>query len=194
MELVVIFGPSAVGKMAVGFELEKVTGYKLFHNHMTIELVHNFFEFDEEPFRKLVVEFRNRLFEEIKSSSIKGIIFTYVWALNMEEDHQEIIKYCNALGKNIDDVYFVELEASQMIRLERNRTELRLKNKKTKNNIENSEKNLIQSDKLYKLNTDDSFFYKNYIKINNENLSPTETALIIKSKFGLRKLTTASTL
>lgn len=39
MKFVLIFGPQAVGKMTVGHELEKRTDLKLFHNHMTIELV-----------------------------------------------------------------------------------------------------------------------------------------------------------
>lgn len=42
MELVILFGPQAVGKMTVGQELAKQTGFKLFHNHMTIDLVSNF--------------------------------------------------------------------------------------------------------------------------------------------------------
>ena len=33
--LVQIIGPQAVGKMTVGQELSKITGYKLFYNHMT---------------------------------------------------------------------------------------------------------------------------------------------------------------
>lgn len=44
MKFVLIFGPQAVGKMTVGYELEKVSDLKLFHNHMTIELVNPFFE------------------------------------------------------------------------------------------------------------------------------------------------------
>ncbi len=39
MELVLVFGPQAVGKMTVGQELDKITKLKLFHNHMTIDLV-----------------------------------------------------------------------------------------------------------------------------------------------------------
>ncbi len=39
MNLIMIFGPQAVGKMTVGQELEKITGLKLFHNHMTIDLL-----------------------------------------------------------------------------------------------------------------------------------------------------------
>ena len=44
MKLVIIFGPHAVGKMTVGQELAKRTGLKLFHNHMTIEVVSDLFE------------------------------------------------------------------------------------------------------------------------------------------------------
>ena len=39
MKLILIFGPQAVGKMTVGQELATLTGLKLFHNHMTIDLV-----------------------------------------------------------------------------------------------------------------------------------------------------------
>ena len=45
MKLVLLFGPQAVGKMTVGQELAKITGLKLFHNHMTIDLVSNFFDY-----------------------------------------------------------------------------------------------------------------------------------------------------
>ena len=34
-KLIVIMGPQAVGKMTVGQELVKMTGLKLFHNHVT---------------------------------------------------------------------------------------------------------------------------------------------------------------
>jgi hypothetical protein len=37
MTLVIIFGPPAVGKMAVGMELEHLTGFRLFH--MTVDPV-----------------------------------------------------------------------------------------------------------------------------------------------------------
>jgi hypothetical protein len=31
--LVIVFGPPAVGKMTVGLELERLTGFRLFHRH-----------------------------------------------------------------------------------------------------------------------------------------------------------------
>ena len=44
MNFIIIYGPAAVGKMTVGKELSKLTGYKLFHNHMSIEFVLQFFD------------------------------------------------------------------------------------------------------------------------------------------------------
>lgn len=76
MKFVIIFGPPAVGKMTVGYELAKLTGLKLFHNHMTIDLVLNFFEFGAPQFQTLVGEFRRRIFEEVAASDLHGLIFT----------------------------------------------------------------------------------------------------------------------
>jgi len=35
MKLVFIYGPPAVGKLTVANALAKVTGFKVFHNHLT---------------------------------------------------------------------------------------------------------------------------------------------------------------
>jgi len=58
MELVVVFGPPAVGKMTVGREICLLTGFKLFHNHMTIEPVLDIFPYGSPQFSRLVSEFR----------------------------------------------------------------------------------------------------------------------------------------
>lgn len=39
MKFIMIFGPQAVGKMTVGHELGKITNLRLFHNHVTLELL-----------------------------------------------------------------------------------------------------------------------------------------------------------
>lgn len=62
MKFVLIFGPQAVGKMTVGHELEKITDLKLFHNHMTIELLAPYFGFSRDMW-KLVGKFRQYIFE-----------------------------------------------------------------------------------------------------------------------------------
>ena len=185
MKFIVIFGPPAVGKMTVGFELAKLTGFKLFHSHLTIDLVLNFFEFGEPRFHHLVAEFRRRVFEEVAESDLTGLIFTFVWAFDSESDKNFIDKSCDIFRKKGADIYFIELEADLAERLKRNETEFRLAQKLPKRNIEKSRANLLESEEKHKLNTDDNFFYEeNYLKINNTNLSAVVTAREIIEKFG----------
>ena len=185
MKLVIIFGPPAVGKMTVGFELAKFTGLKLFHNHMTIDLVLNFFDFGEPQFHKLVKEFRRRIFEEAAASDLPGLIFTFVWALELESDRKYIEQVCDIFREKGAEVYFVELEADLEERLKRNESEFRLEQKAPKRDVEKSKENLLTAHEKHKLNTNGDFFYEeNYLKINNTNLSASETARMIIEKFG----------
>ena len=84
--------------------------------------------------------------------------------------------------------YVIELEALLEERLKRNKTENRLINKASKRNLEWSENDLINSIKKHKLNSDPGEgekIFKNYIKIDNTNLSAYDVAKMIKEKFGL---------
>ena len=186
MKFLVIFGPPAVGKMSVGAELAKLTGLKLFHNHMTIDLALNFFNFGEPPFHRLVAEFRRRIFEEVASSDLPGIIFTFVWALELESDRAFIDRSCEIFREKGADIYFVELEAELSERIKRNESEFRLSQKPTKRDVVKSRERLLEDEEKYKLNSEGDFFYtENYLKINNTNLSPHEAARLIVEEFKL---------
>ena len=184
-KLLILFGPAAVGKMTVGKELAELTGLKLFHNHMTIELIIQFFDFTTPPFQRLVGEFRRRILEEVAQSNLPGLIFTFVWALN-EPDDREFIDSLTRIFMQVDgEIFYVELQADQNIRLERNKTEYRLSQKPTKRNLQFSENNLLEMDANYQLNSDGDFFYEqNYLKIDNTHLTAAETAVKIKEHFG----------
>lgn len=184
MKLVIIFGPPAVGKMTVGHELANLTGLKLFHNHMTIDLVMNFFEFGDPHFHQLINEFRRQIFEAVAASDLKGLIFTYVWAFDDESDKNFIDKSCRIFYEKGADVYFVELEADFDERLKRNETEFRLAQKTSKRDIEKSKTNLLDMQEKYRMNSNEDFFYpENYLKINNTNLSPEAAARKIVERF-----------
>ncbi len=186
MKLVVIFGPSAVGKMSVGHELARLTGLKLFHNHMTIDLVIELFEFGSPQFNRLVSEFRRRVFEEVAASDLPGLVFTFVWALDTEADRNFIERSCDIFRARGADIYFVELEAELSERLRRNESEFRLAQKPSKRDVEKSRRLLLADDERHRLNTDGDFFYEeNYLKIENTNLSPLEAARKIVEAFGL---------
>jgi hypothetical protein len=186
MKFVVIFGPPAVGKMTVGYELAKLTGLKLFHNHMTIELVLNFFPFGDDRFDRLVSEFRRRVFEEVADSDLPGLIFTFVWALDLESERDFIDKSCDIFRSKGAEVYFVELEGELSERLKRNESEFRLTQKPSKRDVEKSREKLLEHAANYKLNSDNDFFYpENYLKIYNTNLSASDAARTIVETFKL---------
>lgn len=54
MKLLFLIGNAAVGKMTVGQDLMKLTGLRLFHNHMTIESVLEIFgDFNGKAIQRL---------------------------------------------------------------------------------------------------------------------------------------------
>ncbi len=186
MKFILLFGPQAVGKMTVGQELEKITELKLFHNHMTIELVSPFFNYGTETGKRLVGLFRREIFEAVSMSDLEGLIFTYVWALDDQNDWDYVNEVCELFESRGAATYFVELEADLEERVERNKSPHRLQEKPTKRNIERSERDLRSTMEKYRLNsTVGEINRENYIRINNEKLSPEEVAKIIKDRFQL---------
>ena len=186
MKFVMLIGPQAVGKMTVGQELEKITGLKLFHNHMTIELVSPFFSYGTEQGRKLVNSFRMQIFEEVAKSDLEGLIFTWIWRFDLESEEEYYNTVTDIFRKQGAEVYLVELEAELEERIRRNETENRLNNKPTKRNIEWSKKDLIKGAKDYRLNSlPGEVKEKNYLRINNTNISAEDVAKMIKEKFKL---------
>jgi len=112
--------------MVVGKELSRQTGFKLLHNHMTIELLIQIFDYGLPKFHKLNSEFRRRIFEEVATSDLPGFIFTYVWDFNQKKEKDYIELISNLFVKNKWEVYYVELETSLEERLKRNKTKVRL--------------------------------------------------------------------
>ncbi len=184
MKFIIIFGPQAVGKMTVGHELEKITNLKLFHNHVTLELLTPIFGYGNKAVRRLSNLFRKEIFKEAAKSDLEGMIFTYVWALNFKEDWQYVEETCDIFRSNGGEVYLVELETTLEERIKRNRHPHRLEHKPTKRNVERSEKNLRKSMDKYRLNSKEGEIKEeNYIKIDNTSLAPDEVAQMIRDKF-----------
>lgn len=184
--LVFIVGPPAVGKMAVGHELAQRTGFRLFHNHQTIELVLRFFPFGSPPFDRLVREFRRRIFEEVAGSDLPGLIFTYVWAFDEPSDAATVEEFADLFIGRGSRVLFVELEATLEERLRRNQTEFRLSEKPSKRDLEGSRRRLLHNSTVHKLNSTDEFRGReDYLRIDNTLLSAADAADLVIRHFGL---------
>ena len=183
MKLLFIIGNAAVGKMTVGQELMKISDLRLFHNHMTIEpCLEIFGYYDTNVIRRL----RYLFFEEFAKSKNYGMIFTCMWAFDCREDWEFIESIVKIFEPYGTEFYCAELVASREVRLERNATENRLRNKASKRNIEESNSRLIRDDEKWRFESfEGEVTFKNYIKIDNTNLEPDVVAMMIKEKFDL---------
>ncbi|MBP3617052.1 MAG: AAA family ATPase [Lachnospiraceae bacterium] len=183
MKLVFLIGNGAVGKMTVGQELMKLTGLRLFHNHMTIEPVIEVFGYYNGT---VVSKMRQIIFEEFAKSDNYGMIFTYMWAFDQQSDWNSVEHVTNIFKEQGAEVYYVELVAPQEVRLKRNETENRLKNKASKRDLETSRERIIRQDEKYRLESyEGEITFENYIKIDNTNLEPAEVAKMIQERFSL---------
>ena len=185
-KLVVIIGPQVVGKMTVGQELAKITDLKLFHNHMTFDLVSEFFYVGTEIGWDLLCKLRYDVLEAVANSELEGVMFTF----NMNFDNQQWIDYMNSLVALFEDnggsAYFVELETDFEERLARNKSENRLLHKPSKRDVARSEASLRGMMQNMRMNTHDGEqLHTNWLKIMNTNVSAAEAAVMIKDKFGL---------
>lgn len=183
---VIVFGPPAVGKMAVGQELARLTGLRLFHNHMALEPVLQIFPFGTPPFNRIVRRIRSAVFQEAAASDLPGLIYTCVWDLASDEDRVYYDEVCDLFRSNGAAVHFVELFAPLEERLVRNRTELRLKEKPSKRDLRASEERLRARETDRKMNSAGDFFYPEpHMMIDNTDLSAAEAAKLIVARFGL---------
>ncbi len=73
--LIYLYGPPAVGKLTVARALEKRTGYRLFHNHLTVNAIREVFDFRSRAFVEVSTRLRLDVFETAMRHGI-DLIFT----------------------------------------------------------------------------------------------------------------------
>lgn len=187
--LVIILGPHAVGKMTVGQELAKLTGLRLFHNHMSIELTRKLFSASEKEWCILNETIRKTVFELFAKGDFCGLIFTYMCAFDLQSEFDYLQNVIEQFKANGASCYVVELCADFEERLIRNKSENRLFHKESKRDLEWSEEEMRNTSEKYRLNSYDgeSLPFENYIKIDNTALAAEEVAKMIQSHFSIEE-------
>ena len=182
-ELLLIIGPPAVGKMTVGRAVCARTGFRLFHNHHTIEPLLEIFGFGTPPFVTLNGEFRRRVIEEAAASGTR-LIFTFVWNVEEQEDADEVRRLVAPYVDAGLRVSFVELDADLPTRLGRNVGETRIADKRSKRDLAWSEAHVRELDAAHVMNTrpggrtpaDEVLADFAHLRLDNSRLSPEAAA------------------
>lgn len=106
MKAIILYGLPAVGKLTVAKELSKMVGYKIFHNHLSYEMVFSITEEKDECFWKYVRKLR---FEMIKLASKKNVDLIFTTCYLGEESDQFLKPLIELLKKDKVGVSFVHL-------------------------------------------------------------------------------------
>ena len=110
MKLVFLHGAPAVGKLTVARELAALTGFRLFHNHLTVDLVSSLFPFGSEPFVLLREQVWLAAFAEAARNNV-SLIFTFNPERTVRESFvQDTIEVVEGAGGK---VVFVELTCAE---------------------------------------------------------------------------------
>jgi hypothetical protein len=102
----------------------------------------------------------------------------------MQEDLDYVERVSRMFRERGAQVYYVELCADQTVRLERNRTENRLKHKESKRDVEASGMRILESEKKYRCESlPGEVTWENYLKLDTTNMPANEAAQKIKEYF-----------
>ena len=110
MRLIFLHGLPGVGKLTVARELAKLTGYKLFHNHLAVDTVEAVFEFGSQPFVELREMIWLTMFSRAAEEHLAGLIFTFAYDRTVRGDFiEETRRVVETRGGRVS---FVELRCS----------------------------------------------------------------------------------
>ena len=183
MKLLFIYGSPAVGKLTVANEIAKLTGFKVFHNHLSIDAIEPVFEFGSKSFYKLIEIIRVETVAEAARVG-QDLIYTFCYAKGLDDAHVEkIIKVVEDEG---GEVCFVLLKA------ERSELDRRV--------VEDSRKKMGKAKTVEMMN----YFHATYdllspvphresLIIDNTNLSAGEAGRKIIGHFGFQQINLTGT-
>jgi len=176
MTLVFIYGMPGVGKLTTARALSTLTGLRLFHNHLSFNLVKAVFDFPTLPFGSLAETIRLATFEAAAREGVPGLIFTCVYAA--PEDNDFIEKTIEVVEHHGGEVAFARLYCDPTINDQRVIAEDRHAFEKI-----TSVESLRRMQARWHL--DVAVPFRESLEIDNSTVDPEASARLIASHFSL---------
>jgi hypothetical protein len=176
MTLVFIYGTPGVGKLTTARALAALTGIRLFHNHLSFDLVKAVFDFPTPAFARLAETVRLATFEAAARERLPGLIFTCVYAAG--EDDAFVDETVAVVGRHGGEVAFVRLVCDSAINEQRVAAEDRRAFGK-----------ITSVDSLRRMRArwrlDEAIPLRDSLEIDNSTLDPAAAARVIADHFSL---------
>lgn len=176
MKLVVIYGPPAVGKLTVAKELSRITGYKIFHNHLALDMLESVLERSSSKYWELLDKYRLELIDAAAKDNAKGLIITSVH-INGPDDKfiRDLIKI---MEENNGSSHFVHLSCD-MVELKGRLADPSRKRHGKLTDAAVLEKFMSEKDVVSQIG------FVSSLRIENTNMPAEEVAIRIKEHYGL---------
>ena len=166
MKLIVLYGPPAAGKYTIAKALAEKLNFRLFHNHLTVDLLKSVLPFGTPDFFRLSQNIRLDVFEEAAKQKIAGVVFTFVY--EKDTDDSFIRRMLDVVESNGGEVVFVQIYCERDELLKRVKEESRKQFQKVK-----SEEGLLSMLQKGEITAEIPFVTS--IRIDNTHLSAEET-------------------
>ena len=166
MKLIVFYGPPAAGKYTIARAVAERTGYKLFHNHLTVDLLKSIFTFGTPEFFRLGQKICLDIFEQAAKENIPGVVFTFVYEKNTDDDF--VRRLLERVEPHGGEIIFIQIYCEQEELLKRVKEDSRKQFQKVK-----SEEGLLKT--LAGGNQISSIDFVDSTKIDSTHLTVEET-------------------
>lgn len=172
MKLVWLHGAAATGKLTIAKELAEHFDYKLFHNHLAVDLSLSIYqEFGDGDFFDFTNQIRRTTIAKAKEIGVSHLVMTYMTCY--ESDTEEINKYLAFFKEQDIDVYPIHLNPSHEVIRQRALASDRVHSNKI---------SCIETmDKLLAENKFIAIEHKNAMSVDNSQLSANQVAQLILS-------------
>jgi hypothetical protein len=176
--LVYLYGPPAVGKLTIAERLSALTGWPLFHNHLSVNAIRPIFGFGSRPFTDVVHRLRLDVFQTAMVEGV-SLIFTNNSAWGGSDGRARFVAFASAARSAVASgggrSSFVRLTAPAAV------LEKRLANPSRKELDK-----LVDPSRLRELleSLDDSALYEDDLTIDTSQCTAGEAAFMIHAQVG----------
>jgi adenylylsulfate kinase-like enzyme len=113
MRLIFLYGLPGAGKLTVARELGSLTGWNIFHNHLTVDLLLSVFSFGSPEFVELRQQIWLSVIDAAAATDTEGLIFTFNPENSVRQGFVDAVQ--TVIAKHRGTIDFVEIFCEEAV-------------------------------------------------------------------------------